>query len=627
MARVKAGIPTVSELVEGETEYRQVSGQGVISYTKNDNQLYSTRTYPTPIPPVIDKKESSSISNIVNISTTGELELDFSSLSSATLANGDFLMFLDTTSSYAVRKEAIADVATLFAGTGLDASSSVLNVNLTDAAEAAIANGDYITFFDGGATGTLKKEAIADVATLFAGDGLQASSSVMALDLKSNGGIVIESNEAAVDLGASSITGTLAVGDGGTGATTLNNLITLGAHTEGSYVATLTAGTLIDLQNNSGENASPTVDVDLNEAAAAVMAAGDGIIFVDADDSNAAKQETLQDLLDTVAGTVATTGLDRSGATLVITDLHPVGVSGANDQLLTDDGDGTVTSESGLTYGSSVLAITGDLTISGGDITYGNGQNATNTITATAHDAAGKNLTISAGNTTAGTTNNIAGGALTFQGGQGKGSGAGGDIIFQTANAGSSGSTLNSLSTALTISDDGNVGINVSDPDVKLEVLSTSTQQKWSYDANSYATLLVSGSSAATFTTAESGDLHLDISGDIILSADGGNVTFLDGSSLALNIDMDDTAGDVVFKDAGNAEIFRIDGSENSVRFNSYSLNNSDPYPVSIKPLNSTQHMTMGLADKQNNYSMIGIYSAAAASISGVTADTSFDNW
>ena len=129
MARVKAGIPTVSELVEGETEYRQVSGQGVISYTKNDNQLYSTRTYPTPIPPVIDKKESSSISNIVNISTTGELELDFSSLSSATLANGDFLMFLDTTSSYAVRKEAIADVATLFSGTGLTATNSVIAVD------------------------------------------------------------------------------------------------------------------------------------------------------------------------------------------------------------------------------------------------------------------------------------------------------------------------------------------------------------------------------------------------------------------------------------------------------------------------------------------------------------------
>ena len=74
--------------------------------------------------------------------------------------------------------------------------------------------------------------------------------------------------------------------------------------------------------------------------------------------------------------------------------------------------------------------------------------------TASAHDAAGTVLTMSAGATTAGTTNNIAGGALTFQGGQGKGSGAGGDIIFQTANAGGSGSSLNALATALTISDD-----------------------------------------------------------------------------------------------------------------------------------------------------------------------------
>ena len=74
--------------------------------------------------------------------------------------------------------------------------------------------------------------------------------------------------------------------------------------------------------------------------------------------------------------------------------------------------------------------------------------------TASAHDTVGTALTVSSGATTAGTTNNIAGGALTVQGGQGKGSGAGGDIIFQTANAGSSGSAVNALATALTISDD-----------------------------------------------------------------------------------------------------------------------------------------------------------------------------
>ena len=48
--------------------------------------------------------------------------------------------------------------------------------------EAAIANGDYVLFLDGGATGSAKKEALADMATLFAGTGLTASSSVIGVD-------------------------------------------------------------------------------------------------------------------------------------------------------------------------------------------------------------------------------------------------------------------------------------------------------------------------------------------------------------------------------------------------------------------------------------------------------------
>ena len=52
-----------------------------------------------------------------------------------------------------------------------------------------------------------------------AGNGLDKSGNTISVDLKSNGGLVIESTEIAVDLGASSITGTLAVSDGGTGST------------------------------------------------------------------------------------------------------------------------------------------------------------------------------------------------------------------------------------------------------------------------------------------------------------------------------------------------------------------------------------------------------------------------
>ncbi|ANS03583.1 hypothetical protein [uncultured Mediterranean phage uvDeep-CGR2-KM21-C345] len=56
--------------------------------------------------------------------------------------------------------------------------------------------------------------------TYTAGDGLDLTSTTFSIDAKANGGLVIESTELAVDLGASSITGTLAVSDGGTGAAT-----------------------------------------------------------------------------------------------------------------------------------------------------------------------------------------------------------------------------------------------------------------------------------------------------------------------------------------------------------------------------------------------------------------------
>ena len=82
-------------------------------------------------------------------------------------------------------------VQSALAGALIDVSASTgdvtFNVDLTEASEAAIADGDYILFLDGGATGTHAKEAIADVATLFAGTGLTASSSVINIDAAQTG--------------------------------------------------------------------------------------------------------------------------------------------------------------------------------------------------------------------------------------------------------------------------------------------------------------------------------------------------------------------------------------------------------------------------------------------------------
>ena len=56
--------------------------------------------------------------------------------------------------------------------------------------------------------------------TYTAGNGLDLIGTEFSVDMKASGGLVIESAELAVDLGAASITGTLAIGDGGTGQTT-----------------------------------------------------------------------------------------------------------------------------------------------------------------------------------------------------------------------------------------------------------------------------------------------------------------------------------------------------------------------------------------------------------------------
>jgi|9_EtaG_2_1085328.scaffolds.fasta_scaffold08997_4 hypothetical protein len=98
----------------------------------------------------------------------------------ATLTEGSNVTITNGSGSITI---ASTDTNTTYtAGTLLDLDSTTFNVDLSEAAEAAIADGDYILFLDGGATGTAKKEAVADLATLLAGTGLTASSSVIGVD-------------------------------------------------------------------------------------------------------------------------------------------------------------------------------------------------------------------------------------------------------------------------------------------------------------------------------------------------------------------------------------------------------------------------------------------------------------
>ena len=155
---------------------------------------------------------------------SGVLALDASELSDAAVASGDKFVFHDATDD-STKKESVDDIATLFAGAGLAASSAVLSVQVSGALKVdsdkvgisgsfagiglsfdggadaisgidldlneltagAIADGDFLAFVDANDSNVTKKEAVADLATLFAGSGLVAASSVMAVNVDDTG--------------------------------------------------------------------------------------------------------------------------------------------------------------------------------------------------------------------------------------------------------------------------------------------------------------------------------------------------------------------------------------------------------------------------------------------------------
>ena len=117
----------------------------------------------------------------------------------------------------------------------------------------------------------------------------------------------------------------------------------------------LTAGALMDVDGGS-------VVVDLTEAAAATIAAGAFLPFLDGGTTGTQSKGSINDVATLFAGTASATGLSASSGVLSVTDLTALGVSGSANQMLTDDGDGTVTSQTALSFNGSTLAVTGAFT-------------------------------------------------------------------------------------------------------------------------------------------------------------------------------------------------------------------------------------------------------------------------
>ena len=166
----------------------------------------------------LDIKDSVKVATTANITLSGTQTVDGVSLSaddrvlvkdqSTATQNGIYLV-----------KSGASWVRTDDLATGSDASGAFAFIEQG----STYADVGFVCSSDKGSavvgTNNLAFTQFSGVAGVTAGTGIDKSGNEISLDLKANGGCVIESTELAVDLGASSITGTLAVSDGGTGST------------------------------------------------------------------------------------------------------------------------------------------------------------------------------------------------------------------------------------------------------------------------------------------------------------------------------------------------------------------------------------------------------------------------
>jgi len=330
-------------------------------------------------------------SNVTITTTAGTDTISFAATdTNTTYSAGDGLDLTGTTFStdlksngglviesteLAVDLAAISITGTLAVGKGGSGQTSYTNGQLlignttgNTLTKTTLTAGSNVTITNG--TGAITVAAANT--TYSAGDGLDLSGTTFSTDLKANGGLVIESTEAALDLGASSITGTLAVGDGGSGQTSYTNGQLLIGNTTGNTLAkaTLTAGTGISITNGSGsvtvastvtdtnttyspgtllDVSGTTFNVDLTEAAEAVLANGDYILFLDGGATGTHAKEAIADVATLFAGD----GLTASSSVMAV-NVDDSTIETNSDAIRVKDNGVTLAKMAGLTRGSII---------------------------------------------------------------------------------------------------------------------------------------------------------------------------------------------------------------------------------------------------------------------------------
>ncbi len=227
------------------------------------------------------------------------------------------------------------------------------SVGLEDAGASNITSGaSLIGVYDEftNSDATTVQQALADLDSAISGASHDPVTLAGSYDYLTLSGQQITLN--AIDL-ATDVSGILPVANGGTGATTLNDLITLGTHTTGNYVATITGNTQISVTGSGSENAGITLAINADSIGDAQLAFNTGQHLT------TASTPTFAGL--TVSG--LSTGLVKSDANGVLSNA----VAGTDYQLPLEAGtdyEVPLTFGNGLTRSTNSIGLGGTLTSS-----------------------------------------------------------------------------------------------------------------------------------------------------------------------------------------------------------------------------------------------------------------------
>tara|TARA_R110002050_G_scaffold102276_1_gene210788 strand:- start:427 stop:2268 length:1842 start_codon:yes stop_codon:yes gene_type:complete len=229
-------------------------------------------------------------------------------------------------------------------------------------------SGDYVESITGG-----------DGISVTGGTGEGSTPSVVA-DLKTNGGLVIQSAQLAVDLAASGITGTLAVANGGTGVTTSTGSGDVVLSASPTLTGTLTAGIGSFSGAVSGTTGTFSSDLAVNTNA----------ILVDATNKRVGIGKTPTVALDVVGGVSATGALTVTDGTAASSNTAGAVVVSGGIAALGDIHSGDINASAGLdhasTLGTAKVGYDGATT---GDATFAQTSNMSSTAYALKQTSAG----------------------------------------------------------------------------------------------------------------------------------------------------------------------------------------------------------------------------------------------